>query len=175
LEATSGSSRPLVSTAPAQPRPAEKTKLLPQKIAEAHQQATAIASDTPSDQPGSSAPGQASAAAQTGSGGVASVSGLSGRGTSPARFDDGSLNNPKPAYPISARRNGEEGRVLLRIHVSADGRPETVQVQSGSGVEALDAAAVTTEQRWRFVPALQDGRAVASWLLVPIIFKLENE
>jgi outer membrane biosynthesis protein TonB len=31
------------------------------------------------------------------------------------------LNNPPPAYPRIARRNGEQGTVMLRVHVNLDG------------------------------------------------------
>jgi TonB family protein len=38
----------------------------------------------------------------------------------------------------------------------------------------LDEAARSAVQTWRFNPATSDGKAVAEWYLVPIIFKLSN-
>lgn len=82
-------------------------------------------------------------------------------------------NNPEPAYPLSARRRRQEGSVLLRVRVSAAGRPEAVSVRRSSGFEALDEAAVEAVRRWEFEPALSDGRPVASEVEIPIRFELE--
>lgn len=90
------------------------------------------------------------------------------------RFDAAYLSNPRPAYPLIARRNGEEGKVLLRVLVSTEGRAQEVQVQTGSGSHALDRAAREAVQNWRFVPAKQGSQAVAAWVLVPIVFKLDD-
>jgi protein TonB len=81
--------------------------------------------------------------------------------------------NPEPAYPVSARRRRQEGSVLLRVHVSAAGRPEAVSIRRSSGFEVLDEAAVEAVRRWEFEPALVDGRPVASEVEIPIRFELE--
>lgn len=90
------------------------------------------------------------------------------------RFDADYLDNPKPAYPPLARRRGEEGKVLLRVFVDADGRPGKVELQRSSGSPRLDEAALSTVSRWKFIPARQGNEAVAAWVQVPIVFKLEN-
>jgi protein TonB len=91
-----------------------------------------------------------------------------------ARFDADYLHNPPPAYPPISRRLGEEGRVVLRAHVLPDGRADNVEIRQSSGSPRLDAAALDTVRRWRFVPARQGSEAIASWVLVPIAFRLEN-
>ena len=58
--------------------------------------------------------------------------------------------------------------------VSADGRPEQVELQSPSGSPRLDSAALETVRRWKFVPARQDNRPIAAWVLVPISFRLQG-
>lgn len=90
----------------------------------------------------------------------------------PPSFNAAYLENPAPAYPAIARRNGEQGRVLLRVLVSAAGIAETVEVRTTSGSQRLDNAALETVRQWRFVPARQGDRAVAAWVLVPISFTL---
>lgn len=90
------------------------------------------------------------------------------------RFDAAYLDNPKPVYPLMARRNGDQGKVLLRVHVTADGRADEVQVQTSSGVASLDSAARSSVQTWRFVPARQGTQAIPAWVLVPVVFKLEE-
>ena len=90
------------------------------------------------------------------------------------RFDADYLDNPAPAYPALSRRLGEQGRVLLRVHVLADGSAGQVEVRESSGFERLDRAARETVVRWRFVPARQGERPVAAWVLVPISFSLRS-
>lgn len=92
----------------------------------------------------------------------------------PPRFDAAYLNNPRPAYPSLARRMGEEGRTVLRVLVSAEGLPDQIELRQGTGSPRLDAAAQEAVKRWRFVPARQGGKAIAAWVLVPLVFKLEN-
>ncbi len=80
---------------------------------------------------------------------------------------------PPPVYPRDAARAGWEGTVVLRILVDVDGRPLDVIVDRSSGHRALDREAVRhVQQRWRFQPAMHDGRAVQAWGLVPIDFRL---
>jgi protein TonB len=90
------------------------------------------------------------------------------------RFDADYLDNPAPAYPALSRRMGEQGRVLLRVYVHADGSAGQVEVRESSGFERLDRAARETVARWRFVPARQGERPVAAWVLVPISFSLRS-
>jgi protein TonB len=90
----------------------------------------------------------------------------------PPTFNAAYLDNPAPSYPPIARRNGEQGRVLLRVHVTPAGMPDAVEVRTSSGSPRLDNAALETVRRWRFVPARQGDETVAAWVLVPISFTL---
>src|SRR5688572_4190630 len=81
--------------------------------------------------------------------------------------------NPAPRYPARAVRAGEEGRVLLRVFVDANGRPIEVTVEHSSGSRELDRAArdkVLAD--WRFRPAMRAGVPVPAIGLVPIDFRL---
>jgi len=71
------------------------------------------------------------------------------------------LSAPAPEYPRSALRAGASGNVVLRIEVRPDGRVGDVSVVESSRHRELDRAAVRAVRRWRFEPALQDGRPVA--------------
>lgn len=82
--------------------------------------------------------------------------------------------NPAPAYPYSARARGQEGRVVVRIGVTADGRAADVAVLQSSGVAALDRAASRAVKVWRFEPARRLGRPVAASLTLPIVFRLQD-
>ncbi len=91
----------------------------------------------------------------------------------PPRFDAAYLSNPAPEYPRLSRRMGEEGRVLLKVQVGADGRPTDVSIFKSSGFPRLDESARDTVLRsWRFVPARQADQAVAGTVKVPIDFTL---
>ncbi|MFZ9071101.1 MAG: energy transducer TonB, partial [Burkholderiaceae bacterium] len=90
------------------------------------------------------------------------------------QFDATYLNNPKPAYPVMSRRLGEEGQVLLRVLVSPQGRPEQIQLLSGSGFARLDEAAQEAVAKWRFVPAKVGSVATTAWVQVPVSFQLRR-
>lgn len=93
---------------------------------------------------------------------------------SAARFDADYLNNPAPVYPPLSRRMSEEGKVILRVSVNPQGTADSVELKTSSGSTRLDEAAVNTVKRWKFIPAKRGDSAVQSWVLVPIIFKLEQ-
>ena len=85
------------------------------------------------------------------------------------------LHNPKPAYPPFSRRMGEQGKVVLRVFVTVDGRAEKVELKASSGFERLDKAAIAAVSQWRFVPGKRGGVPEAAWAPdVPIIFNLEE-
>lgn len=93
---------------------------------------------------------------------------------SQARFDADYLKNPAPAYPPLSRRMGEEGKVILRVLVNPQGTADSVEIKTSSGSVRLDEAAQKTVRNWKFIPAKRGDTAVQSWVLVPIIFKLEQ-
>ncbi len=90
------------------------------------------------------------------------------------RFDADYLDNPKPPYPAISRRLSEQGRVVLRVHVDADGRPADVQLHVSSGSSRLDQSALDTVRRWKFAPAKLGKEPIAAWVLVPIAFTLKD-
>ncbi len=102
------------------------------------------------------------------------ASGSGGGGDVSARFDADYLKNPAPPYPLQSRRLGEEGKVILRVFVTSAGSAQQVEVKTSSGSNRLDESARKTVHQWKFVPAKRGGVAVESWVLVPIIFKLEE-
>ncbi len=90
------------------------------------------------------------------------------------RFDADYLDNPKPPYPPLSRRMGEQGRVVLRVHVAPDGAAGEVLLHTSSGSPRLDESALQTVRRWKFVPARRGTEPVAAWVLVPIAFTLKE-
>jgi len=84
------------------------------------------------------------------------------------------LNNQPPAYPLTARRRGIEGTVLLRVEIHAHGHCQHVRVKRSSGHAVLDRAAVEAVRQWRFVPARRGSQAVTAAVEVPITFRLDS-
>lgn len=91
-----------------------------------------------------------------------------------SRYDVASLNNPKPPYPLAARRHGAQGRVILSVQVGASGTSNEVLLKHSSGHAVLDNAALQTVRRWHFIPAQRGDTPVESWVDVPIVFRLES-
>ena len=77
------------------------------------------------------------------------------------------LNNPTPAYPALSKRLGEQGKVVIRTLIGADGTPEQAQIKESSGYDRLDQAALATVMKWRYVPGKRSGVAEAMWFDVP--------
>lgn len=84
------------------------------------------------------------------------------------------LNNPKPPYPLTAVRQGAQGRVVLWAEVLPDGRAGRVQLEKSSGHAMLDASAMNTVRAWRFTPARQDGVVTTQAVRIPIDFTLQD-
>ncbi|MGJ0490300.1 energy transducer TonB [Methylobacter sp.] len=82
--------------------------------------------------------------------------------------------NPPPKYPAIAKRRGWQGTVRLRVSVSAEGYSEAVAIHSSSGYEELDESAIEAVRKWRFIAAKRGDTAIASSVIVPIVFKLDH-
>ncbi len=83
------------------------------------------------------------------------------------------LQNPKPVYPPLSKRLGEQGTVVLRVLIGADGAAQRAEVRQSSGFDRLDQTALSTVLKWRYVPGRRGGAAETMWFNVPIHFVLE--
>ena len=79
---------------------------------------------------------------------------------------------PQTVYPQMSKRMGEQGKVVLRILVDENGKPDQVQVQTSSGFSRLDEAGRQAGQRVQFKPHMEDGRAVQVYVILPLNFQL---
>lgn len=68
-------------------------------------------------------------------------------------------------YTASARAEGIEGKLKLKLTVGADGQVINVEVLSAVAPE-LDAAAVAAVKLWRFKPAMMCGKAVSGGVYI---------
>lgn len=94
--------------------------------------------------------------------------------TTPPQFGAAYLNNPKPAYPVTAKRMGMEGAVMLKVLVSRDGKALEIEIAQPSGYELLDKSAVEAVRNWSFIPAHQGDSPSEEWVKVPVAFHLKK-
>lgn len=155
--------QPVLTTPPtATPAPRLAANRQTQQIMAGPPPATPPASQS-GDTPAAGSPGKA-----------ASAPAASDAENHPALYRTAYLHNPEPPYPERSRELGEQGRVLLRVLVSPEGRASQIDIVDSSHSRRLDEAARAAVADWRFVPARQDGTAIASHILVPISFSLQS-
>jgi protein TonB len=87
-------------------------------------------------------------------------------------FDAEYLHNPKPVYPLLARRMKLEGIVIVRVLVNPAGKPDVVRLEKSSGAAVLDQAALNAVQGWSFIPGRQGSKPVPAWVDIPLRFHL---
>ena len=84
------------------------------------------------------------------------------------------LDPPQLVYPRLSRRNGESGRVGVRVYIDAGGLPAMVQISQSSGHVRLDDAAVDAVRQARFKPYTEHGQPTAGWAAISLEFELEK-
>lgn len=79
----------------------------------------------------------------------------------------------RACYPAGARRDNEEGLLKLAVTIGTGGRVVSWRVAESTGFPRLDAAAQCVLDKLGFYAAREDGRAVQSEVIVPIVFRLD--
>ena len=82
--------------------------------------------------------------------------------------------NPKPEYPMVARRRGYEGEVVFNVLVLNNGDVGKMEMLKTSGHSVLDNSAQAALKKWKFIPGKSNGKFVPSWVKVPIEFRLSD-
>jgi protein TonB len=78
-------------------------------------------------------------------------------------------------YPDASKRANEEGRCIVTVTVSADGRITSEAIQTSSGFPRLDEACLKGVHGQRMIPATEDGKPVDKTVNLPIVWKLTNK
>jgi TonB family protein len=81
------------------------------------------------------------------------------------------ISSPEPEYSAQARKAGYQGVCTLSVIVEADGRTSHIRVLSSLGM-GLDEKAIEAVNRWKFAPALKDGKPVPVQIAVEVAFHL---
>ena len=82
----------------------------------------------------------------------------------------------QPLYPPGSVERREEGSIILKFVVSANGsvKPGTIQVEESTGFPELDASAVQEARSWRFLPGMENGYPVESEHQFRVVFELSK-
>jgi len=81
-------------------------------------------------------------------------------------------SNKPPIYPESARKDGNEGLVVLKVVIDDRGRVGSVDVLEGS--EPFVSAAMTAVKTWTYSPALVDGKPTSVYRIIKVPFRLKR-
>jgi protein TonB len=99
----------------------------------------------------------------------------------PGSADDGAphaitpadyLRPPATQYPPLAKKQRQQGLVVLRVMIGPDGRPGDIQIERSSGFALLDRAARDAVREALFRPYVENGVARSIQVLVPIEFSM---
>lgn len=80
---------------------------------------------------------------------------------------------PPPAYPIEALSHKQDGKAVLIVDVGADGSVTKAQIDSSNPPTVFDAAALEAVSKWKFTPAMEQGKAVPGKVRVPVTFEAD--
>ena len=76
------------------------------------------------------------------------------------------------SYPEIARKEGIEGKVILKLLVGEDGN--VIKLGSISGPDVFYDEVRSKAPNLKFTPGLMKGKPVKVWVTVPFNFKLNN-
>ncbi len=79
-----------------------------------------------------------------------------------------------PEYPERLRREGKEGRVIVKILVNEKGNVTRAMVIKKSQYPEFDQAALAAARQFVFQPGRLGNKAVKVWLTVPFMFRLNK-
>lgn len=78
-------------------------------------------------------------------------------------------------YPDASKRANEEGRCIVLMTVSAEGKITNESIQTSSGFPRLDEACLKGVHGQRMLPATEDGKPIEKTVSIPIVWKLTGK
>ncbi|MBA6294031.1 energy transducer TonB [Colwellia sp. MB3u-70] len=82
------------------------------------------------------------------------------------------INSAEPKYPSSAKRKGIELEIMVEFSIDRNGLVKDIQFESKSKVSYFRNTIRNAMEKWRFLPAKENGRAVASTMSKIFSFRL---
>ncbi len=81
---------------------------------------------------------------------------------------------PTPVtYPRLARKKGLQGKVMIEVWLDEQGKQVKQVLLESSGHNVLDERALNTIKEWRFSKRIEQGKAIAHRVHIPINFQLQ--
>lgn len=90
-----------------------------------------------------------------------------------AHVDLASKNMNPPLYPADAARSGVSGKVMVDDDVGADGGVVAAKIEKSEPAGVFDDAVMAAVRKWKFEPAIENGRPVAGRVRVPVDFQVD--
>lgn len=91
-----------------------------------------------------------------------------------ARPDPRYLASFQPDYPAAMIREGVEGKVTVRVHITPQGRVDAVDLIEATRPAFWNATRAQALAHWRFLPGTRDGVAVASERVMTVRFAFDQ-
>ncbi len=85
------------------------------------------------------------------------------------------LHKVPPTYPESARKEKLEGTTIVKTVINEQGHVQDPAVETSSGHELLDQAALDAVSAWTFKPATLKGKPVAVYYTITIRFATDDK
>lgn len=77
----------------------------------------------------------------------------------------------QPEYPVEAKKNNITGKTFVKVLVDKEGNPQKAVVIKSQN-ELFNQPAVDAAMKSKFTPALQGGKPIAVWIVLPYRFTL---
>ena len=75
-------------------------------------------------------------------------------------------------YPELAKEAGLEGKVIVAAYITKKGIPKNAYIMKGV-FPSLDDSALDAVNQSRWIPAKNNGKKVAVWVTIPVVFRLK--
>jgi protein TonB len=83
--------------------------------------------------------------------------------------------SPKPEYPDVAMATGVKGKVVVQCYVDKTGLVKKFQIISAKPPNlGFEEAVSKVIVKWKFTPAIQNGKPIGVWVEFPFNFELEH-
>jgi protein TonB len=92
-----------------------------------------------------------------------------------ANIDPRYANNFQPTYPPDQIREGNTGRVIVRVLIGVDGRVKDIEKVSTPSDSFWEATKRQALSKWRFKPATRDGEPYETWKIMNVSFVLNQD
>ena len=92
-----------------------------------------------------------------------------------ASIDNASRMSNPPIYPVDVQKRGVTGMVVMIVDVAVDGSVSAAKIDRSAGDQRLDASALEAVKKWKFRPAMKNGKPVVSQARVPVDFRIEEQ